>query len=52
MQGKHAPAISNYHKAMGLRTDDALTAEMLTIALQEECKLEHDMSDDGALDMF
>ena len=52
MQGKLALAISNYHKALGLRTDDTFASEMLAAALQEECKqLENEPSDDLMLEL-
>ena len=36
LQGKHMAAVEHYHKALGIRPDDVLTGEMLTIALAEE----------------
>lgn len=50
MQGKLALAISNYHKALSLRTDDAFAAEMLAAALREECEqLSRSFGDDVIL---
>ncbi|KAG0597202.1 hypothetical protein M758_UG320200 [Ceratodon purpureus] len=37
LQGNTGKAIDCYHKALGLKSDDTFTAEMLTSALQEEC---------------
>ena len=36
LQGKYMAAVEHYHKALGIRPDDVLTGEMLTIALAEE----------------
>ena len=38
LQGKLALAISNYHKALGLRADDTFAADLLGVALREECE--------------
>lgn len=35
--GNSAAAVEYYHKALSLKPDDAFAAEMLRIALQEEC---------------
>lgn len=35
--GDSAAAAAGYHKALGLRPDDAFCAEMLDVALREEC---------------
>jgi len=35
--GNSAAAVEGYHKALGLRPDDAFAAEMLGVALKEEC---------------
>jgi len=37
LAGELPAAVLNYHRALGLRPDDALTAELLGTALQEEC---------------
>jgi anaphase-promoting complex subunit 6 len=37
LQGSTGKAIDFYHKALGLKSDDTFTAEMLTTALTEEC---------------
>ncbi|KAK9790319.1 hypothetical protein WJX73_003955 [Symbiochloris irregularis] len=47
LQGKLALAISNYHKALGLRADDSFAADLLGVALREECEqLESDFHSD------
>eukprot|EP00249_Psilotum_nudum_P014975 c25100_g1_i1 orf=111-1745(+) len=38
LQGNTSIAIEFYHKALGLKPDDTLTAEMLSSALVEECR--------------
>lgn len=37
LMGNSAAAVESYHKALGLRPDDAFAAEMLGVALKEEC---------------
>jgi anaphase-promoting complex subunit 6 len=37
LMGNAAAAVEYYHKALGLRPDDAFAAEMLSLALQDEC---------------
>lgn len=37
LMGNSAAAVEHYHKALGLRPDDAFATEMLGLALQEEC---------------
>eukprot|EP00775_Hariotina_reticulata_P001960 gene1960-2287_t len=37
LMGNSAAAVEYYHKALGLRPDDAFAAEMLGLALQDEC---------------
>lgn len=37
LMGDSAAAVEGYHKALGLRPDDAFAAEMLGAALREEC---------------
>ncbi|GBG82216.1 hypothetical protein CBR_g34498 [Chara braunii] len=37
LQHNLSQAIDYYHKALGLKSDDLFTAEMLTVALSEEC---------------
>lgn len=37
LQGNLTEAIDNYHIALGSRPEDTFTAEMLTVALHEEC---------------
>ena len=32
-------AVEHYHKALSLRPEDTLTAEMLSLALEEDCQL-------------
>uniref|UniRef100_A0A383WBY8 Uncharacterized protein n=1 Tax=Tetradesmus obliquus TaxID=3088 RepID=A0A383WBY8_TETOB len=37
LMGSSGAAVEHYHKALALRPDDAFAAEMLGLALQEEC---------------
>lgn len=37
LMGNSAAAVEHYHKALSLRPEDAFAAEMLGLALQDEC---------------
>ncbi|CAM6099881.1 unnamed protein product [Calypogeia fissa] len=41
LQGSTAISIEYYHKALALKPDDSFTAEMLSIALADECLLQN-----------